>query len=41
MTGHKVAPICRVLGIGRATVYRAHDPRARRYARAEDRVVAA
>lgn len=33
--------ICRTLGIGRATVYRASTPRARRYAKADDRAVAA
>ena len=41
LTGRKVAAICRVLGIGRATVYRAAVPRGPRYARAEDRVVLA
>jgi putative transposase len=41
MTGHKIAPICRALGIGRATAYRTRGPRARRYARADDRVVTA
>lgn len=33
--------ICRVLGLGRATAYRAGRPRARCYARADDRVVTA
>lgn len=41
MTGRKIATICRVLGIGRASAYRAEHPRGRRYARAEDRVVTA
>lgn len=36
-----MSAICRVLRIGRATVYRASAPRRRRYAKAEDRVVAA
>ena len=33
--------ICRTLGVGRATVYRAATPRARRYAKADDRVLVA
>lgn len=41
MTGRKIALICRVLGIGRASAYRAERPRGRRYVRAEDRVVTA
>jgi len=41
MTGRRVAVICRVLGIGRATPYRDERPRGRRYVRAEDRVVTA
>jgi putative transposase len=41
MTGRKLAPICRVLGIGRATVYRAERVRGPRYRKAEDRVVRA
>jgi len=41
MTGRRIAPICRVLGIGRATVYRAGVPRGPRYAMADDRVVTA
>jgi putative transposase len=41
MTGRKVATICRVLGIGRATAYREGTPRSARYARAEDRIVVA
>lgn len=41
MTGRKVAPICRVLGIGRATAYREGTPRARRYAMPDDRMVLA
>ena len=36
MTGRKVAVICRVLGIGRATSYREDHPRGPRYARADD-----
>jgi len=39
MTGRTVRTICRVLGIGRATVYRPERVRGPRYARAEDRVV--
>ena len=41
MTGRKVAVICRVLGIGRATAYRRGAPRGHRYAKADDRVVTA
>ncbi len=41
MTGRKLAPICRVLGIGRATAYRVERPRGPRYVRADDRVVTA
>lgn len=41
MTGRKVAPICRVLGISRACAYRDSVGRPAYYARAEDRVVAA
>jgi len=41
MTMRPVAAICRVLGVGRATVYRACAPRPRRYAKAHDRTVAA
>lgn len=41
MTGRKVAPICRVLGVGRATAYRAERPRGVRYAKGDDRVVTA
>jgi transposase InsO family protein len=41
MTGRKVAVICRVLGIGRATAYRVEHPRGRCYAKAGDRVVTA
>ena len=41
MTGRKVATICRVLGIGRATAYREGTPRPARYVRAEDRIVVA
>jgi putative transposase len=36
-----VSAVCRTLRIGRATVYRALAPRARRYAKADDRVLAA
>jgi putative transposase len=39
MTGFKVAPICRVLGVGRASAYRETCPRQARYTRADDRVV--
>lgn len=41
MTGRKVAAICRVLGIGRATVYRALAPRGPYYAMPDDRMVTA
>lgn len=41
MTGRKIAPICRVLGIGRATVYRVEKPRGPRYVKADDRMVTA
>jgi putative transposase len=41
VTGHKMVRICRTLGIGRSSAYRASEPRARRYARAEDRAVTA
>jgi putative transposase len=41
MTGHKVAGICRVLGIGRATSYREERPRGPRYAKVGDRAVTA
>lgn len=41
MTGRKVAAICRVLGIGRASAYRPETARGPRYAKAEDRVVIA
>jgi hypothetical protein len=41
MTGRKIAPICRVLGIDRATAYRVEKPRGPRYVRADDRVVTA
>jgi putative transposase len=36
-----VSCICQVLGIGRATVYRAATPRERRYAKADDRTLVA
>jgi putative transposase len=36
-----VSAICRVLHVGRATVYRAVTPRASRYAKADDRVLVA
>ncbi len=39
MTGRKLAPICRTLGISRACAYRESVGRPARYARAEDRVV--
>src|SRR5258708_22100723 len=39
MTGRKVAAICRLLGIGRASAYRPEKARGPRYAKAEDRVV--
>lgn len=41
MTGRKVAVICRVLGIGRASAYREDRPRGPRYGRADDRMVTA
>jgi putative transposase len=41
MTGRKMAPICRTLGISRASAYRESVGRPARYARAEDRVVSA
>jgi putative transposase len=41
MTGKKMAPICRTLGISRACAYRESVGRPARYARAEDRVVTA
>ena len=41
MTGRKIAPICRVLGIGRASAYRGEKPRGPRYVKADDRVVTA
>ena len=41
MTGQKLAPICRTLGIGRACAYRESVGRPARYARADDRVVTA
>ena len=41
MTGRKIALICRVLGIGRATAYREGTPRGRRYVKSEDRMVTA
>jgi putative transposase len=41
MTGRKVALICRVLGIGRASAYREDRPRGPRYGRADDRTVTA
>lgn len=41
MTGRKMAPICRTLGIGRACAYRESVGRPARYARADDRVVTA
>jgi putative transposase len=34
-----MAPICRILRIGRSSAYREGKPRSRRYARADDRVV--
>jgi putative transposase len=39
MTGRKIAPICRVLGISRACAYRESVGRPARYVRADDRVV--
>ena len=41
MTGQKVAPICRTLGISRACAYRESVGRPARYVRADDRVVTA
>lgn len=41
MTGRKLAPICRVLGISRACAYRESVGRPARYVRADDRVVTA
>lgn len=41
MTGSKVATICQVLGIGRATAYRAGTVRGRRYVKADDPMVTA
>ena len=41
MTGLKVAPICRTLGISRACAYRESVGRPSRYARADDRMVGA
>jgi putative transposase len=41
MTGRKIASICRVLGIGRASAYRTERPRGHRYMRADDRIVIA
>lgn len=41
MTGQKMAPICRTLGISRACAYRESVGRPAHYARAEDRVVTA
>lgn len=41
MTGQKLAPICRTLGISRACAYRESVGRPARYLRAEDRVVTA
>jgi transposase InsO family protein len=41
MTGRKVAAICRVLGVGRASAYRPETPRGPRYVRADDRMVTA
>jgi putative transposase len=38
---YKIAPLCRVLGIGRSSAYRERAPRAERYARADDRAVTA
>jgi hypothetical protein len=39
MTRRPVRAICRVLGIGKSTVYRARAPRPRRYEKAADREV--
>lgn len=41
MTGRKLAPICRTLGIGRACSYRDSVGRPARYVRAEDRIATA
>lgn len=41
MTGQKMAPICRTLGISRACAYRESVGRPARYARADDRIVTA
>lgn len=41
MTGKKMAPICRTLGISRACAYRERVGRPARYARADDRIVTA
>ena len=41
MTGRKVAPICRTLGISRACAYRESVGRPARYVRADDRMVTA
>ncbi len=41
MTGRKLAPICRTLGISRACAYRESVGRPARYVRADDRVVTA
>jgi len=41
MTGRKLAPICRTLGISRACAYRESLGRPARYARADDRMVTA
>ncbi len=41
MTGHAKARVCATLGVGRATVYRGAAPRPARYAKADDRAVAA
>lgn len=41
MTNHPIAVICRTLGVGRATPYRATTGRPRQYAKADDLIVAA
>jgi putative transposase len=41
MTGKKVAPICRALGINRTASYREETPRGPRYVKADDRLVTA
>ena len=41
MTGRKIAPICRTLGISRACAYRESVGRPARYVRGEDRTVTA